>query len=351
MISTYIYYFLTTVLLSAVLTLSVKKIAWHWRVVDIPAGDRKIHKKAIPLLGGTAIFLSFWLSVFFLLSHPVFGVEIYAQKILGAFFASVVLVAVGVADDIKKLSPWTRLLFTALAACVAILLGIGLEKVTNPFGKGAINLNGIVMISDVLVFLWLMGMMYTTKILDGLDGLATGIATIGALMIFFLTNSAKYFQPNVGLLSLIFAGSCLGFLFFNFNPAKIFLGEGGSLFIGFILGVLAIIGGGKLATALLVMAIPILDLVRVIIVRVRRGQSIFTGDREHLHFRLVDMGFSQRQAVLLLYATATIFGVATLFLQSSQKLAALGLLVVIMFAVNIWLAGKETPANKRPDQI
>lgn len=344
MLLAYFLYFIAAAALSVIFTLAVKKIALKKGIVDIPGDRRKTHKAPVPLLGGTAIFASFWLVVFFLFLNPVYGIEIFRGKVLGVFLAGAILIVMGIVDDIKQLSPKLRLMITAIAALVAILFGMGLDKITNPFG-GAINLKNVFILADLLVFVWLMGMMYTTKILDGLDGLVTGIAVIGAFMIFFLTNTVKYFQPNVALLAAIFAGSCVGFLVFNFYPAKIFLGEGGSLFLGFILGVLAIIGGGKLATALLVMAIPILDLIRVMIVRISKGRSIFKGDREHLHFRLVDSGFSHRQAVILLYAMATIFGITTLFLQSSQKLAALGLLVILMIIINIWLAKRETPAQ------
>lgn len=337
----YLIYFLVAVSASIVFTLIIKKIALKLRVVDVPEDKRKLHGGPVPLLGGIAIYISFWLVLLFLILHPVYGVEIFQSKLIGVFLASTVLIIMGIVDDIKQLSPTIRLVITAAAVILAISFGIGLDKVTNPFNNGVINLNNFFILADVLIFFWLMGMMYTTKILDGLDGLVSGIVTIGAFMILFLTSTTKYFQPNVGLLSAIFAGSCLGFLFFNFHPAKIFLGEGGSLFMGFILGVLAIIGGGKLATALLVMAIPILDVIRVVVVRIRRGQSIFKGDREHLHFRLVDSGFSHRQAVFILYAMATIFGITTLFLQSSQKLIALATLVLLMLVLNIFLAKKE----------
>ena len=134
-------------------------------------------------------------------------------------------------------------------------------------------------------------------------------------------------------MALVLAGTCLGFLLFNFHPAKIFLGESGSLFVGFMLGVLAVVGGGKLATALLVMAVPILDLARVMYVRHKRGQAIMQGDREHLHFKLLDRGWSERNVVILYYVVAAAFGTTTLFLQSYQKLLALGFLAIAMIAV------------------
>ncbi|MFA5062091.1 MAG: MraY family glycosyltransferase [Patescibacteria group bacterium] len=332
MFYTYLIYFLAALASSILFTIVVRRLALRFQIVDVPDQQRKKHFGPTPLLGGVAIFISFSLVVGFLLLNPIYGIEIFKNKLIWIAAAGLILIIMGAVDDAKQLSPQFRLLITALAALVAVIGGVGLEKITNPFG-GIINFGLIV--GGIFAFLWLMGMMYTTKILDGLDGLSTGIVFIGALMIFFLTNTKTFFQPNVGLLAIIFAGSCLGFLIFNFNPAKIFLGEGGSLFIGFILGILAIISGGKVATALLVMAIPILDLIRVAVARIRRKQSIFKGDREHLHFRLMDAGWSHKQSVLLMYALAFIFGITTLLFQSQQKLFALVFLVLLMAYVTI----------------
>ena len=135
--------------------------------------------------------------------------------------------------------------------------------------------------------------------------------------------------------------SCLGFLVWNFHPAKIFLGEGGSLFIGFILGVLAIISGSKIATTLLVMGLPMLDVARVIFMRIRKRKSIFVGDSEHLHFRLLHSGLDQRQTVLLLYVIAFAFGISTLFLQTNQKLIALLFLFMLMMLLVLYFSKKK----------
>lgn len=333
-----LYYFLFSFILSILLTFLVRRIAIMLNIVDIPDGERKPNYRPIPLLGGVAIFLSFWIAIAYLAYRPIFGFEILENKFIGIFLGSAILMVVGFFDDKKQLSPKIRLLLTAAASLITVIGGVGLAKVTNPLG-GFVELS--LTLGNVLVFFWLLGMMLTTKILDGLDGLSTGIAAIGAVMIYFLASSAKFYQPNVALLAAIFAGACLGFLMFNFYPAKIFLGEGGSLFVGYILGVLAVISGGKLATALLVMAVPILDLARVVFLRVRRGQPIFQGDRKHLHFQLVDLGFGHRQTVLLLYLISALFGLTTLFLQSTEKLLALLFLVVAMMAVG-WRLGSKS---------
>jgi UDP-GlcNAc:undecaprenyl-phosphate GlcNAc-1-phosphate transferase len=188
----------------------------------------------------------------------------------------------------------------------------------------------ITLFADLFTFIWLMGMMYTTKFLDGLDGLVSGVTTIGAVMIFFVSLMADVAQPGTAMLAIIFAGACLGFLVWNFNPAKIFLGEGGSLFTGFILGVLSIIAGGKIATTLLIMGLPILDAAIVILRRLfSRPKSLVLADQKHLHFRLLDAGLSQRQAVLSLYFVTLAFGSSTLILKSEEKLFALATLAFL----------------------
>ncbi len=344
-------YFLITFILSLIFTFFTLKLAKKLDIVDKPEGIRKLHGRNVPLLGGLAIFLSFWSVVGYLsFFTDIFHRHIEPREFIGVFLGSVILMILGFFDDKENLSAKKRLMITCAAIAIAVLGGVDLQMVTNPFG-GIINLEifgldlfgygHIFILADLIVFFWLLGMMYTTKILDGLDGLTTGIVFIGALMIASLSNTAKFFQPETATLALILAGACLGFLFFNFYPAKIFLGEGGSLLLGFLLGVLAVIAGGKIATALLVMAIPILDLARVIFMRILHKQPFYKGDRRHLHFQLVDAGLGHRQSVILFYIIAFAFGFTTLFLQSWQKLLVLGLLCVAMLCLGFWLARKN----------
>ncbi|MFA4831316.1 MAG: MraY family glycosyltransferase [Patescibacteria group bacterium] len=324
----------------------------HFNIVDAPREEsRKIHKNKIPLGGGLAVFASFFIvSAFALYVFDAFGKDVSSKQILGLFIGGLILMIGGLIDDKYNIKARYQILAPILAALVIISFGIGPHEITNPFG-GVIELNrwiipidGIgnwVVLADIVVFFWLMGMMLTTKVLDGLDGLVAGITAIGALMIFFLSRQAQWYQPEVALLAIIFAGACLGFLVWNWHPAKIFLGEGGSLFTGFMLGSLAIISGGKVATTLLVVGIPMLDMARVVFLRLGRKQSIFVGDNEHLHFKLLQSGLSQKQAVLLFYTISLLFGATTLFLQSSQKMAALVFLLVLMLLVGVWFSKRE----------
>jgi len=318
--------FLITLFLSAGLTFLVMKLAAKLNVVDRPDNERKIHGRVVPLLGGLAIFFSFFIILFFLQAKLLSG-NLTINHWLGFFAGGIFLMIGGFLDDKYNLKPSRQFIWPILAIICVILGGVQIEKITNPFG-GFLYLGWI---SAALIAFWLLGMMYTTKLLDGLDGLVCGLTAIGAFIIFLFTMSPKYYQPDVGLAALALAAACLGFLLFNWYPAKVFLGEGGSLFLGYCLGVLAVISGGKIAIALLVMGIPILDVVWTILRRLLAGKNPFkSADRQHLHFRLLDAGLSPRKSVLFYYVISIIFGASALILQSLGKVLALAVLGVIM---------------------
>ncbi len=300
-------------------------------IIDMPDEARRIHTSPVPRLGGLAIYVVFVLVLLVLLdlSDVLTSGAINTEHYIGFLLGGGVLMIGGYLDDRYNLSGKITILFPVVAALLVIGFGVEIEKLTNPFG-GVLYLAPWV--SDILVFVWLVSVMYTTKLLDGLDGLSTGVSAIGTLMIMFLSLSAAYYQPDVALLSFVILGVLLGFLIWNWNPAKIFLGEGGSTLVGFMLGTLAVISGGKLATALLVIGIPALDVFWVIVRRYRVGglRNVFKADRLHLHHRLFDLGWTQRRIVLFYCFVATAFGVSTLFLQSHQKLIALAALAALM---------------------
>jgi len=322
----YLQIFFITLLLSAGLTWLVIKLATKLGIFDQPDQNRKFHQGSTPLLGGLAIFAAFFVMLYFIHDKLLIG-KLTPQHWLGFFIGACFLMIVGFLDDKYKIKPIYQILWPVLAILSVIAGGVEIEKITNPLG-GFIYLGAG---SAVLIALWLLGMMYTTKLLDGLDGLVSGMTAIGSLVIFIFTMSTKYYQPDIGLAALILAATCFGFLFFNWHPAKIFLGEGGSLFLGYALGVLSIISGGKIAIALLVMGIPILDVAWTIVRRLRSGKNPFKfADRRHLHFRLLNLGLGVRQSVLLFYAISIIFGLSALLLQSRGKLLALAVLGLIM---------------------
>ena len=323
----YIFAFGTSLVLSAILTPLIRNKALRWHVVDIPA-PRKIHQKPIPLMGGLAIFLSFAIttSIFWYLGNITDKI-ISDAYIIAIIVAGLILIIGGIIDDKYNIKPAQQFLFPIIATLIVLIAGIKIQFVTNPFG-GVFEFS--VIAGTVLAGIWILGMIYTTKFLDGLDGLVSGITVIGSIIIFIVSLYWDVAQSGTSFLALILAGAALGFLIFNWHPAKIFLGEGGSIFCGFMLGVLAIISGSKIATALLIMGIPILDVAWVIIRRIWQGNSPVTADRKHLHFRLLDIGLSVRQAVTFLFVITTAFGATSLFLHTQGKIITLSVLLLVM---------------------
>jgi len=238
----------------------------------------------------------------------------------------------GYLDDKYSLAPKISIGGPILASLIVIVGGLKIAYITNPSG-GVLYLDGLFnwdFIGLAITFLWLMGITYTTKLLDGIDGLTSSIGLIASLVIFGVSMSWDVAGSSTSLLSLALAGSILGFLIFNWHPAKIFLGEAGSTFIGFALGVLSIISGSKIATALLVMGLPVLDIFWVIIKRIKRGQVFWHSDQEHLHFRLLKSGFSQKQIVLFLSAVSLSFGIISIFFTTKIKISALLIVIILM---------------------
>lgn len=320
-----------TLAISVLATLAFRRLSFYFKILDIPSGPKKIHSRPMPLLGGFAVFMAFF-TVLFLFRDSLLVGNLTPAHWLGFFVGSSFLMIGGVLDDKYDLSPGKQIIWPFLAVLSVILGGVEVEKITNPISGGFIYLPWFV--SAILIFAWLFGMMYTTKLQDGLDGLVTGIVSIGALMIAFFTMSEKYYQPDITLAALVLFFACLGFFIFNWHPASIFLGEGGSLFLGFALGVLAIISGGKIAIAFLVVGVPAMDVFWTIVRRLKEGKNPFrSADRKHLHHRLLDLGLSQRQAVSVFYFFAASFGLSALFLQSIGKLLAIMILGVLMISV------------------
>ncbi|EKD46170.1 MAG: hypothetical protein ACD_68C00123G0005 [uncultured bacterium] len=352
--------FLIAIALSAILTVAVIKLAKFWKVYDQPNQERKIHQQNIPLLGGLAIYLTF-AAVAVALGFgldKLFGGYLLVKHLLSLLLGGSIIMLGGFLDDKYRLKPHQQFIWPLIASLVIVAGGIGVSYLRNPFGS-AIQLDNwnfklfewqenpykITLWSDLFTIAWLLGMSYTTKFLDGLDGLVAGITGIASLFLFTLSLSSEVNQPETALLLIIFAGASLGFLFFNFNPAKIFLGEGGSIFMGFALGVLAIISGGKVATALLLLGIPILDAAWVISQRLYKGRKVTEADQRHLHFQLLSLGLTVKQTVILLYAITAIFGALALASETTGKvwlLSALVLLMIVIAAVVLKIKKRKT---------
>jgi len=325
-----LYFFIITAFLSFIVVSIIRKLAIKFNFVDKPDEDRKKQKNPVPLMGGLGIFLVFFL-VLFLNQDKILSGNLSIYHWLGFFAGGIVLMIGGFLDDKYRLRPGAQLIFPILAIVLVLSGGIEISKMSNPLG-GYLYFSKT--LSDIFLFIWLIGMMYTTKLLDGVDGLVSGVVGIGAFIIFLFTMTTKYYQPDIGFASLILFASCTGFLILNWHPAKIYLGEGASLFLGYALGVLAIISGGKIAIALLVMGIPIMDVLWIIIRRLREGKNPFKfADRKHLHFRLIDLGLSPVKTVLFYYFISTMFGISALFLQSIGKILTIGFLIVFMLSL------------------
>lgn len=326
-------YFLIPAGVSLALALVIRRLALRLKIQDAPDDKRKFHKKSAPLLGGLAPFVSFFGCVFYLFWAGVIPQNFYFP-FLGLFFGGAVIMFGGILDDKFSLSPSRQIIFPLIAIFIVLFFGIKIKLVTNPFG-GIFYLG--ILPSLFVSFIWLLGISYTTKILDGLDGLVSGITVIGAGAIFLFTTLTDFKEGALSLTALVLAGSFAGFLILNFHPAKIFLGEGGSVFAGFILGGLAIMTGAKIAVTLMVLALPLIDLLAVMIKRRLAGRPIFSGDRRHLHFYLVDKGWGQRRVVAFFWILSAALGILSIFLPSAAKVAVLIFSLIFIFFADMSL--------------
>jgi UDP-GlcNAc:undecaprenyl-phosphate GlcNAc-1-phosphate transferase len=315
--------FLTSALLTALFTLLAIRLGQRFGLVDTPGGRRK-HSGPVPRIGGLGIFIGFFaMGVGLYFFAPLN--DAHRLPIGGVLIGTAFSFLFGLVDDWKELKAGPQFFGQVAAALIAIATTVWIEEVTLPILE-------LTRFPPVIVYpltiLWITGMMNTVNFLDGLDGLAAGVAAIAALL--FAVHISRW-EPNIALYALAFAGACIGFLPFNFSPARIFLGSAGAMVIGYGLATLSILAPARVATALLVMAVPIADTAWQIVNRWRSGRSPFTGDRGHLHFRLVDMGFSPRWIVVAYWAFCALFGALSLTIESrlSKLIAFVGLMAVV----------------------
>src|SRR2546430_13305701 len=382
-------------LLAYILTFAVRAFCYKLGWLDHPA-TRRVHLKAVPRLGGIAMFLAFVIASL-LFYTPGSNNEVVIYWLLIA--AATLMVLVHLYDDVLGLKPLPKLLAQTVAVIIilgpwdGVFHGILLFTFNNPFPFGreiasanlpwylqptlflfihppspdiqpSISLAAIPAV--LLTWFWTVGMMNTVNWIDGMDGLATGVVGIAGLFITIISFMLN--QYSIALLSAIFTGAVFGFLPHNWNPAKIFMGDTGSMFLGLALAVLSIMGGAKLALALMVLGIPILDVALVIVNRIRRGQSPLHYDKTHLHHRLMAMGLSVKQICYLFYGVAFIFGLLALSFSGIHaahfyKFVGIVLAILTMFGLLIWvdyrqslrgvpikLGGPETPPNDSNEQ-
>jgi len=302
-------------------------------LVDVPGGRRR-HAGLVSRIGGLGLFAGFFitaLGIFFISGEQT-------RPLLGVLGGAVFVCLCGLADDKYQFKSGPQFAMQFGAALIAIAGTVWIQEVTLPF-FGLKRFDWF--ITYPLTILWVMGMMNTVNFLDGLDGLAAGVGAIAAIL--FAVHSFQLQQYQIALYSLALAGACLGFLCFNFHPARVFLGSAGAMTVGYALGTLSILAPARVATALLVMAVPIADTAFQIYDRWRHGRSPLQGDRGHLHYRLLDLGLSQRQIVVVYWAFCAIFGLVALFIPRVYKLPVLVLLGLVVVGALRWLSTRAQP--------
>jgi UDP-GlcNAc:undecaprenyl-phosphate GlcNAc-1-phosphate transferase len=344
--------FVVAALLSFALTPLVRRIALRVDAVDKP-DQRRVNLVPIPRGGGVAVALSFIVvatamalanSAFEIFPDPVaFDVGRLVALLLGGALATVF----GVLDDYLDLRARWQFAGQLGLAALAIALGIVVVRLNSPLGSGTIPLDQTFAVGFTTI--WILGMINSINFIDGLDGLSSGVTLIAALTLGTLSLTLQVTpQPFVAILCFALAGALLGFLRWNFHPASVFIGTSGVMFVGYTLAVLSILGTAKVAVALLVLGVPIIDAFWIIVRRVVQGRSPFSPDRGHLHHRLLDVGLSHRQTVLLIYTICIVLGLMSLFLSGVfQSLAFAGVFVLI--GLVLFLLARVNVAAKDPD--
>jgi len=323
--------FLVAALLSYALTPQVRRIALRYRVVDRP-NSRRVNRRPIARSGGLAVAATFLAvaGAFLLINNATHLVAVpfalHPLDVAALFIGGAAAAVLGALDDLFDLRARWQFLGQLGLAVGALALGIGIDFVNNPFRPGPLSFVGPVAV--VFTIFWIVGMINSINWIDGLDGLSSGVVIIAAVTLGLISLSTQVRQPLIAVLCFVLAGALFGFLRWNFHPAKIFIGTSGVMFVGYTLAVLSILGTAKVAVALLVLGVPIIDTFWIIVRRLLQRRSPFSPDRQHIHHRLLDLGLSHRQTVLLIYGVCTALAVLALILTgASQLYAFLGVFV------------------------
>lgn len=331
----YIISFVLALIVAFSFTPVVRKISFSVGAVDVPKDSRRMHNKPIARLGGLAIFAGFIVSLMFGIIGTYLNISgiVPDRELLGLLAGAVIIVALGVIDDIKQLGPKIKLLVQIIAALTCVLIsGTRIVNITNPFVE-----SGTTQFSDFvsypLTIIWIVGVTNAVNLIDGLDGLAAGVSSISYLSLFFVSLITG--DVDSALITVILAGSTLGFLPYNFNPAKIFMGDTGATFLGFTLSIISIQGMLKsyaalsIAVPLLVLGLPLFDTLSTIFRRVLNRKPIMQADRGHLHHKLIDMGYSHKQTVLVMYTLSATLGLSAIVLADKGFISAIILVITV----------------------
>lgn len=320
-------------LIAFTMTPVARVIAYKIGAIDVPKDNRRMHKHPIPRLGGLAIFIGF--------TAATMAFADYTPAMLAIWFGGLIIVVLGIIDDVFRLNAWIKLAVQILVAFIAVWQGLTVEFI-NLFGHYIVF--GVFEIP--ITILWVVGLTNAINFIDGLDGLACGVSAICAISLLLVTITTTGDGGSLVLIMAILTGACLGFLPFNSNPAKIIMGDTGALFLGYTLAVISIDGLYKFNTVmsflipLSIFGVPLFDTLFAIVRRLLKRQNPFTtGDRGHLHHRLIDMGFNQKQSVRILYAVCGILGIAALLIAHEMWLHAIGIILVgfIVYFINFMI--------------
>ena len=316
--------------------------------VDVPDEKRRVHKKPIPRLGGLAIFYGFLVALLFFARLD--------QQMRGILIGALIIVGVGIIDDVKQLRALIKLAAQIVAALVVVFNNVRITAISVPEFISSTGVLQLGMFSVPITVIWIIIVTNAVNLIDGLDGLAVGVSSIASFSLFFIAILGG--EQNVAIISAALAGGCLGFLPYNFNPAKIFMGDTGSQFLGYMLSVICIQGLFKgyviisFIVPLLILGLPLFDTIFAIVRRAWNHKPIMGADRGHLHHRLLDSGFTQKQTVAILYVIASVLGISAVLLLEKGAYAACVLLLVavgIAFGLykllrkrfNIWKKNRE----------
>lgn len=312
-------------------TPAVKWFANRVGAIDVPKDARRVHKSPIPRLGGLAIFLGFILSVLFLAD--------ITRQLQGILLGAVIIVIIGVIDDINPLRAYIKLIVQIIAALVAVYFGVVIDFFSNPIFFSSADYWNLGYFSIPVTVIWIVAITNSVNLIDGLDGLAVGVSAISSIVMLIIALMGS--DLNVAIIMAALTGACLGFIPYNFNPAKIFMGDTGALLLGYILSTVSVIGLFKfhavvsVAVPFLVLALPLFDTSFAFLRRLLKGQNPMSPDRGHFHHRLIDKGLSQKQAVAILYTISALLGLAAVLISSRDSFRALIFVVAVVVAVAI----------------
>lgn len=346
---TLVWLLVSALALAFVLTLAatplVRRLAQKLGAVDLPDEKRRIHTQPTPRMGGLAIFFGF-------LAATLLFADLTTQ-VRGILFGCLILVIAGVLDDIYCLKWWIKLLAQIAAAAAAILSGVLIQVVTNPNVFGETPHLALGWLSVPVTVLWIVGITNAVNLIDGLDGLAAGVSIISSVTMLAVTLFIPEAGNNVPVILAAFMGACLGFLPYNLNPAKIFMGDTGSMLLGYVLATVSAVALFKFyaivtfAVPVLALAFPLADTIFAVIRRLIHGKSPVAADRGHLHHILLDMGLSQKQAVATLYAISSILGAMAMLMTRAGEIRLIFLVIAFILALVVFLTIKRKNKNRR----